>query len=148
MCQVHTGAYVSLLAPGKTDYTACHPRLPRIYYSYTLLMAFVSHDGIEKRSTVTGHTETAYVWFFSRVRKTKVNMPSSSPPSFMRHLYTTSPSLAADCRAVGAVLYELYHQHHHARQLVSTEYKQFTSPPLCVLHSPPFTEECQKMVPF
>ena len=26
MCQVHTGAYVSLLAPGKTDYTACHPR--------------------------------------------------------------------------------------------------------------------------
>ena len=32
MCQVHTGgAYISLLAPGKTDYyTACHPRrLPR-----------------------------------------------------------------------------------------------------------------------
>ena len=26
MCQVHTGAYVSQLAPGKTDYTACHPR--------------------------------------------------------------------------------------------------------------------------
>ena len=26
MCQVHTGAYVSLLAPGKPDYTACHPR--------------------------------------------------------------------------------------------------------------------------
>ena len=26
MCQVHTGSYVSLLAPGKTDYTACHPR--------------------------------------------------------------------------------------------------------------------------
>ena len=27
MCQVHTGAYVSLLAPGKTDYhTAHHPR--------------------------------------------------------------------------------------------------------------------------
>ena len=25
MCQVHTGAYVSLLEPGKTDYTACHP---------------------------------------------------------------------------------------------------------------------------
>ena len=25
MCQVHTRAYVSLLAPGKTDYTACHP---------------------------------------------------------------------------------------------------------------------------
>ena len=26
MCQVHTGAYVSLLASGKNDYTACHPR--------------------------------------------------------------------------------------------------------------------------
>ena len=26
MCQVHTAAYVSLLAPGKTDYTACHSR--------------------------------------------------------------------------------------------------------------------------
>ena len=26
MCQVHTGAYVSLLAPGKTDYTARYPR--------------------------------------------------------------------------------------------------------------------------
>ena len=25
MCQVNTGAYVSLLAPGKTDYTACYP---------------------------------------------------------------------------------------------------------------------------
>ena len=25
MCQVHPGAYISLLAPGKTYYTACHP---------------------------------------------------------------------------------------------------------------------------
>ena len=25
MCQVHAGAYVSLLAPGKTDFTTCHP---------------------------------------------------------------------------------------------------------------------------
>ena len=32
MCQVHTGAYVSLLAPGKTDYTATtQERLSRIY---------------------------------------------------------------------------------------------------------------------
>ena len=31
MCQVHTGAYVSLLAPGKTDYTACHPRKTTTY---------------------------------------------------------------------------------------------------------------------
>ena len=26
MCQAHNGAYVSLLAPGKTDYTGYHPR--------------------------------------------------------------------------------------------------------------------------
>ena len=31
MCQVHTGAYVSLLAPGKTDHTACHPRKTTTY---------------------------------------------------------------------------------------------------------------------
>ena len=26
MCQVHTGANVSLLTPGEIDHTACHPR--------------------------------------------------------------------------------------------------------------------------
>ena len=31
MCQVHTGAYVSLLTPGETDYTACHPRKTTTY---------------------------------------------------------------------------------------------------------------------
>ena len=31
MCQVHTGAYVSLLAPGKNDYTVCHPRKTTTY---------------------------------------------------------------------------------------------------------------------
>ena len=35
MCQVHTGAYVSLLAPGKTDYTACHPRKTTTYIRIT-----------------------------------------------------------------------------------------------------------------
>ena len=34
MCQVHTGAYVSLLAPRKTDYTACHPRKITTYLVY------------------------------------------------------------------------------------------------------------------
>ena len=35
MCQVHAGTYVALLAPEKTDYTACHPEkiVPRIYYT-------------------------------------------------------------------------------------------------------------------
>ena len=31
MCQVHTCACVSLLAPGKTDYTTCHPRKTTTY---------------------------------------------------------------------------------------------------------------------
>ena len=31
MCQVHTGAHVSLLTPGKTDYTACHSRNTTTY---------------------------------------------------------------------------------------------------------------------
>ena len=47
MCQVHTGAYVSLLAPGKTDYnTACHPRkLPRIYCTYVVVLITThTHD--------------------------------------------------------------------------------------------------------
>ena len=39
MCQVHTGAYVSLPAPGKTDYIiplATQERLPRTYCTYYL----------------------------------------------------------------------------------------------------------------
>ena len=31
MFQVHTGACVSLLAPGKTDYTSCHPKKTTTY---------------------------------------------------------------------------------------------------------------------
>ena len=34
MCQVHTGAYVSLLAPGNTDFTACHPVETTTYQVY------------------------------------------------------------------------------------------------------------------
>ena len=39
MCQVHTGAYVSLLAPGKTDYTACHPRKTTTYILHVLIVS-------------------------------------------------------------------------------------------------------------
>ena len=31
MCQVHTGAYVSLLTPGETDSTDCHARKTTTY---------------------------------------------------------------------------------------------------------------------
>ena len=40
MCQVHTGAYVSLLAPGKTDYTACHPRKTTTYILHVFNSAY------------------------------------------------------------------------------------------------------------
>ena len=44
MCQVHTGAYVSLLALGKTDYTACHPRQAITYILRVVLITTHTHD--------------------------------------------------------------------------------------------------------
>ena len=44
MCQVYTGAYVSLLAPGKTDYTACHPRKTTTYILHVVSITTRTHD--------------------------------------------------------------------------------------------------------
>ena len=44
MCQVHTGAYVSLLAPGKPDYTACHPRKTTTYILHVVPITKHTHD--------------------------------------------------------------------------------------------------------
>ena len=44
MCQVHTGAYVSLLAPGKTDFTACHPRKTTTYILHVVPITTHTHD--------------------------------------------------------------------------------------------------------
>ena len=44
ICQVHAGAYVSLLAPGKTDYTACHPRESTTYILHEVPIAAHAHD--------------------------------------------------------------------------------------------------------
>ena len=44
MCQVHTGAYVSLLAPGKTDYTACHPRKTTTCILHVVPITTHTHD--------------------------------------------------------------------------------------------------------
>ena len=41
MCQVHTGTYVSLLAPGKTDYTAYHPRKTTTYMLHVVPITIV-----------------------------------------------------------------------------------------------------------
>ena len=43
MCQVHTGAYVSL-APGKTDYTACRPRKTTTYILHVVPIITHTHD--------------------------------------------------------------------------------------------------------
>ena len=54
MCQAHTGAYVSLLAPGKpTKPLATQERLPRIYYTlYLSLLRIRTTDAsqLEKRN--------------------------------------------------------------------------------------------------
>ena len=44
MCQVHTGACVSLLAPGKTDFTACHPRKTTTYILHVVPITTHTHD--------------------------------------------------------------------------------------------------------
>ena len=44
MCQVHTGTYVSLLAHGKTDYTACHPRKTTTYILHVVPITTHTHD--------------------------------------------------------------------------------------------------------
>ena len=44
MRQVHTGAYVSLLAPGKYDYTACHPRKTTTYILHVVPITTHTHD--------------------------------------------------------------------------------------------------------
>ena len=45
MCQVHTGAYVSLLAPGKPDYTACYPRKTTTYFEVYIKTIKINSSG-------------------------------------------------------------------------------------------------------
>ena len=53
MCQVHTGAYVSLLAPGKTDYTACHPRKITTYeYILRVLIVSITTHTHDRRKSI------------------------------------------------------------------------------------------------
>ena len=47
MCQVHTGAYVSLLAPGNTHYTACHPRKTTTYILHLVPITTHTHDRLK-----------------------------------------------------------------------------------------------------
>ena len=56
MCQVHTGAYVSLLAPGKTDYTDCHPRKTTTYLVY--ITRSIYHYAYARQTQVNWKKET------------------------------------------------------------------------------------------
>ena len=44
MCQVHSGAYVSLLALEKTDYVACHPRKTTTYILQVVSVTTHTHN--------------------------------------------------------------------------------------------------------
>ena len=44
MCQVHTSAYVSLLTPGETDYSDCHPRMTTTYILHVVFITTHTHD--------------------------------------------------------------------------------------------------------
>ena len=44
MYQVHTGSYVSLLEPVKTDCTACHPRKTTTYILHVVPITTHTHD--------------------------------------------------------------------------------------------------------
>ena len=44
MCQVRIGAYVSLLTPGETDYTACHPGKTTTYILHVVSITTHTHD--------------------------------------------------------------------------------------------------------
>ena len=59
MCQVHTGAYVSLLAPGKTDYTACHPGKTTRYQVY--ITRSTHHYEYARQTRVNWKKENKYL---------------------------------------------------------------------------------------
>ena len=44
MCQVHTGAYVSFLTPGETNYSDCHPRKTTTYILHVVSITTHTHD--------------------------------------------------------------------------------------------------------
>ena len=44
MCQVQAGAYVSLLTPGETKYSGCHPRKTTTYIFHVVSITTHTHD--------------------------------------------------------------------------------------------------------
>ena len=74
MCQVHTGANVSVLAPGKTDYhSACHPRKSTTYILHVASITTHTHDrrkSIGKKKQTTNEKRKERKWAHG-VRKKK-----------------------------------------------------------------------------
>ena len=50
MCQGHTGAHVSLLETGKTDYTACRPGKTTTYILH--VVPITTHTHVRRKSSV------------------------------------------------------------------------------------------------
>ena len=74
MCQVHTGAYVSLLAPGKADYTACHPRKTTTYILHVVSITTHTHNGrksIGKKKQTKKRKERKWVHGAKKKKKKK-----------------------------------------------------------------------------
>ena len=86
MCQVYTGAYVSLLAPGQIDYTACHPGKTITYTTYIIVVCCCyshinSHNQARGHRTGSSHsgaeeylTQTSQRWY-TRVSQLTQFMP-------------------------------------------------------------------------
>ena len=76
MCQVHTGAYVSLLASVKTGYTACHPRKTTTYILHVASITTDTHDrrksiGKKKQRTNKKRKERKWVHVAKNKKKKK-----------------------------------------------------------------------------
>ena len=54
MCQVQAGAYISLLTPGETKYSDCHPRKTTTYILHVVSITTHTHD---RRKSI-GENET------------------------------------------------------------------------------------------
>ena len=56
LCQVQAGAYVSLLTPGETKHSDCHPRKTTTYILHVLILSITTHTHDRRRSI--GEKET------------------------------------------------------------------------------------------
>ena len=72
MCQVHTGAYVSLLTPGITDLNACYPRKTTTYILHVVSITTHAHDrrkSIGKKNQRTNKKKKERKWVHGAKKK-------------------------------------------------------------------------------